>query len=304
MKKIKYLLVAIRPYQWIKNMAIFAAIIFTGQLFNPPLLEKTIIGFFSLCLLSSASYLFNDIIDAPYDRLHPVKKKRPIAAKKLSVNTAFQAAIFLLFLGLSTAYFLGFSFFLLSLIFAGLHFSYTLFLKKHALWDILSIASSFVLRTYAGEVLTGYHIPVWLMFSVIFLSLFIASGKRRSELVKEGKKTRKALHHYHEKLLDFYLALFADATLLSYSLFTFTTPPPSFRPRIFNFLLTIYPKGIDRKWMMISIPFVILGVMRYAQLIFLSEKGEQPAKALASDSLLLFSILGWGITIVSVLYVL
>jgi len=298
------LIVSLRPHQWIKNLAIFAAIIFNGQLFNINLFCPTVLGLITFCLLSSASYLFNDIIDAPYDRLHPIKKSRPIACGNLKINTAFQYALLFLVTGLISAFFLSNSFFIIALIFTVLHLFYSLILKKHALFDILGIAASFILRVYAGEVLTAYHIPIWLMLSVVFLSLFIASGKRRSEFVKRGSKTRPVLIKYQEKLLDFYLSTFANATLLCYSLFAFTAQPPIFREKIFQFFLSNYPKILDRKWLMATIPFVILGIMRYAQMIYLAQSGEQPEKVLISDRLLLFTILGWGTTVIILIYVL
>ena len=304
LNQLKPLIVSLRLHQWIKNLAIFAAIIFNGQLFNINLFYSTVLGFITLCLLSSASYLFNDIIDAPYDRLHPLKKSRPIAGGDLKINTAFQYTLLLLIAGLILAFFLSRSFFIIALVFITLHLAYSLVLKKYALFDILCIAASFILRVYSGEVLTAYHIPIWLMLSVVFLSLFIASGKRRSEFVKRGSKTRPALVKYQEKLLDFYLSTFANATLLCYSLFAFTAQPPIFQERIFQFLLSNYPKILDRKWLMATIPFVILGIMRYAQMIYLSQTGEQPEKALASDRLLLLTILGWGTTVITLIYVL
>ena len=304
LNQLRPLIISLRPHQWIKNLSIFAAIIFNGQLFNINFFYSTVLGFITLCLLSSASYLFNDIIDAPYDRLHPLKKSRPIARGDLNINTAFQYTLLLLITGLILAFFLNHSFFIIALTFISLHIIYSLVLKKHALFDILGIAASFILRVYSGEALTTYHIPIWLMLSVVFLSLFIASGKRRSEFVKEGSKTRPALIKYQEKLLDFYLSTFANATLLCYSLFAFTAQPPIFRERIFQFFLSNYPKILDRKWLMATIPFVILGIMRYAQMIYLTQKGEQPEKALVTDRLLLLTILGWGTTVITLIYVL
>ena len=304
LNQLKPLAISLRPNQWIKNLAIFAAIIFNGQLFNINLFYSTILGFITFCLLSSASYLFNDIIDAPYDRLHPLKKSRPIACGDLKINTAFQYALLLLIAGLILAFFLSRSFFIIALVFITLHLAYSLVLKKHALFDILGIAVSFILRVYSGEVLTTYHIPIWLMLSVVFLSLFIASGKRRSEFVKRGSKTRPVLVKYQEKLLDFYLSTFANATLLCYSLFAFTAQPPIFRERIFQFLLSNYPKILDRKWLMTTIPFVIIGIMRYAQMIYLTQTGEQPEKVLISDHLLLLTILGWGTMVIILIYAL
>ena len=303
-KNLKPLFVSLRPFQWIKNLAVFAAIIFNGKLFDPVLFWQSVAGFSILCGLSSASYLFNDILDAPYDRQHPLKKHRPIAKGDLKIDIAAKAAIFLIFISLTGALFLKQSFFFLSLVFVLLHLAYSLVLKKQALFDILGIAASFSLRVFAGEVLTGYHIPIWLMLSVIFLSLFVATGKRLSEMVaQEGRKTRPALFQYQQGLLNFYFSTFANATLLSYSLFAFTAQPIEFQEKVFDFLLASYPQALERKWLMITIPFVILGIMRYAQLIYLKQEGEQPEKAFINDKLTLLTVLGWGITVVFLIYV-
>ena len=299
------LFIALRPGQWIKNALIFTAVIFNGQLTNLSLLMRCFLGFIIFCFLSSASYLLNDLIDLQYDRSHPDKKYRPLASGKLKKSTAVKAAGVLCLAGLVFSLFLSWGLFLLGITFVIIHVSYSSILKKFAVLDILAIASSFIIRTFAGEVLTGFHVPVWLMLTVVFLSLFIASGKRRSELVLEGGKTRPALLAYKRQLLDFYTSTFANASLISYALFAFFTEPPKFREPFARFLLINFPKALGRKWLMAAtIPFVIFGIMRYAQLIFLAQKGEQPAKALASDHLLLSFILGWGITIISLIYVL
>jgi len=302
MSSLEALIISSRPHQWIKNLAIYSAILFTGYLFDRNYFFVTTIGFAILCLLSSASYLLNDIIDAPRDRLHPVKKFRPIASGKLSTNTAFQASVGLTIFGLAAAFLVGQSFFLISLAFITLHLTYSTFLKKHPPLDILAIATSFVLRAFAGEALTSFHIPIWLVFSVIFLSLFIASGKRKSELIKKGKETRPALEQYRQELLNSYLSIFGTATLISYALFTFTASPPEFNDKLLSFLLENYPKTINRKWLMLSVPFVIAGLMRYSQLVFLAQKGEAPERTI-KDPYLILSILGWGTVIFAIIYV-
>ena len=195
------ILVSLRPGQWIKNALIFTAIIFNGQLTTFNFFIKCLGGFVVFCLLSSASYLFNDLIDLRYDRLHPKKKYRPLASGELNPITAIQTAILLSLTGLFFSLFLGYGLFLLGLGFVLLHLLYSSILKKFAVLDILAIASSFIIRTLAGEVLTGYHVPIWLMLTVVFLSLFIAAGKRRSELVVEGSKTRPSLLSYRTCLL-------------------------------------------------------------------------------------------------------
>lgn len=298
------ILISLRPGQWIKNALVFTAITITGKLTDLPLLTKTFWGFIFFCLLSSSSYLVNDLLDVRYDRLHPEKRNRPLASGKLSSEAAIITAISLALIGLIGCLFLSFGLFLLGIGFLSLHFLYSSNIKKHAVFDILAIASSFVIRAYAGEALTGYHLPVWLMLTVVFLALFIATGKRRSELVTEGSKTRPVLSAYRRQLLDFYTSTFATASLISYSLFTFFTEPPHFSDPIKRFLLLNFPKALGRKWLMaFTIPFVIFGIMRYAQLIYEKREGEKPEKLLASDLPLSLAVIGWGIMIIFIIYV-
>ena len=302
-EKMKALITAMRPFQWIKNLSIFAAIIFTGQLFNPPELLHSVFGFISFCLLSSASYLFNDLIDAPLDRLHPLKKTRPIASGKLPKSLALEALLLLVFVSLTLAFVLNPGFFLVGLSFFLLHIFYTLKFKKHAILDILAIGVSFLLRVFGGEVLTSMHVPIWLLLTTLFLALFIASAKRHSEFLRTGKKTRPALARYREKLLDFYASTFATATFLSYALFTFLEEPPQFSSALNKFLLINFPDALGRKWMMLTIPFVLMGIMRYGQLIYERKEGEAPEKLITKDKPMILSILGWGIMVIFIIYV-
>lgn len=296
------LISALRPHQWIKNLSLYASIIFTGQLFNPPVFILASLGFLVFCALSSASYLINDIIDAPYDRLHPEKKNRPIAAGSLSKNSAFEVSAILAFLGLISAFILSPSFFIVVAIFFALHIAYSLYFKKIAVLDILAISLSFILRVLAGEILTGFHLSVWLLLTVVFLSLFIATCKRKSELELEGSTTRPTLLHYRERLLDFYASTTANATLITYSLFAYLEEPPHFL-NIKGILSQVTPNLLGRKWLMITIPLVIVGIMRYAQLIYERQAGEKPETILTSDIPLVTSIALWGLTVIFIIYV-
>ena len=296
------LIKALRPHQWVKNLSLFAPIIFTGQLFNPGLFLLTTLGFIIFCLLSSSSYLLNDVVDAPLDKLHPEKKSRPIASGKLSTNLALETLVILALLGLAAAFILSFSFFVIAAIFFALHIFYSLYLKKIAVLDILTISASFILRVLAGEFLTGFHISVWLLLTVVFLSLFIATSKRKSELELSGSVTRPSLMHYRERLLDFYGSTFANATLITYALFAYLERPPRFS-NIRGFLSEVTPNLLERKWLMITIPFVIVGIMRYAQLIYEKQAGEKPEKLITSDLPLIISIALWGISVILIIYV-
>lgn len=294
---------ALRPIQWIKNLSIFAAIILNGQLFNQTAFTKSLLAFIVFCLLSSSSYLINDIVDIDKDKLHPVKKNRPIARGDLATSNAIFIAFILLFSGLFISLFINSGFFWLSLIFILFQYTYSLLLKKKAVVDIIGISFFFIIRTYAGEVATGYHLPVWIMLAVVFLSLFLASGKRRSEINNTGTKTRSALAGYDKNLLDFYTTMFAVSTLISYALFTFTEEPVIFDGLIHHFLLENFPNALGRKWYMITILPVIFGIMRYGQVIFEMQEGERPEKIIATDIPLLMIIFMWGFMMIAIIYV-
>ncbi len=302
--KLLAIIQALRPTQWIKNVSLFAAALLNGVLLDPEMFWKSTTAFIVFSMLSSSSYLINDSIDAPKDRLHPVKKNRPIARGDLSQNLAINISFFLLIGGLSLSITLGSGFFAIALFFITLQYLYSFLLKKKAVFDIIGIASFFIIRAYAGEIATGFHLPVWIMLTVIFLSLFIASGKRRSELVNTGSKTRTALRGYGKSLLSFYTSIFAVSTLITYALFTFFEETISFNGIFHNFLLENFPNAINRKWYMITLMPVIFGIMRYGQIIFEMQEGERPEKLITTDIPLLSSVLVWGLMMLTIIYVL
>lgn len=311
MGKFYHLARALRPRQWIKNFALFAAIVFTGQLFQPQLFSKTLQAFFIFCLLSSSSYLINDAHDAPSDRLHPFKKFRPIAAGIIKPEVAILLATAGIIVGLSWATKITPAFFGVSLFFIILHLLYSFWLKKIAVIDTLVIALSYILRVYAGEAATGFHLSIWLMLCVISLSLFLALGKRRSELTLlsgysgvVSTKVRASLSHYSDRLLDVYTSMFANSTWITYALFTFIERPPIegwlWQRRWANFL----PEVPERKWLMVTIPLVIYGIMRYTQLIYEKREGESPERVLLSDYPLLFTVGFWVALVAIAIYIL
>jgi 4-hydroxybenzoate polyprenyltransferase len=298
---------AARPRQWLKNLALFATILFTGHLFEYIPLTQSLIAFFVFCFLASSNYIFNDILDIERDRKHPLKKFRPIASGKVPIKLAWITSIGLLITGLSVSLILGKSFFFMAAFFSLLEYTYSLFFKHVSVIDILMITTAYILRVYAGEAATGYHISIWLALAVLSLALFLAVGKRRAELTlmqeygSLAKDTRATLSHYSERLLDTYTAMFANSTFLSYAMFSFLTQPAR---KEFLFLSIDQPifSLPDRKWMMITIPFVLYGIMRYMQLIY-EGKGESPEKIMTSDMPLLTTIVLWASTSLIVLYV-
>lgn len=302
--KVFALVEAMRPIQWIKNLNLFAAAILNGKLTDPLVFTQSLIGFFVFSALSSSSYLVNDLVDISRDRLHPVKKLRPLARGDIPPVLAIFTALCLVFCGLVAAWSVNSSFFTISLVFILLQYSYSFIFKRKALLDILGIALFFIIRAFAGEIATGYHLPIWIMLTVIFLSLFIASGKRRSELVRTGSNTRPALQGYDRALLNFYTTMFGVCTLITYAMYTFFAEPVSFDGLIHSFLLQNFPTALDRKWYMVTLLPVIFGIMRYGQIIFEMQEGERPERVVTTDIPLLFSVLTWGLMIITIIYVL
>lgn len=297
-------MIAGRPNQWIKNGIIFTGILFAGQLFNPQIFTITFVGFIIFCMLSATSYILNDIVDYPLDRKHPAKKKRPIASGKLSIPDATFAVFLLSFISLIAALFVSIPFFLVAFTFLLLHFFYSLYFKQKPVLDIFAISFSFMLRAFAGSVISGYHIQIWLLLTIFFVSLFIASVKRHAELVNQGTTTRTSLVKYRETLLLFLTSTFATLTITAYSLYTFLETPPLIDHRsAFSGLSFILPDFEARKWLMITIPLVVYGIIRYGQLLYDREQGEAPEKIIMQDKVLLTLMAMWALIVITLLYV-
>jgi len=294
----------LRVNQWLKNLVIFTSIIFSGKLFNINLLVNTVEAFFIFCLLSSASYVLNDIIDYPFDKKHSIKKNRPIASGEVSMPEATFLVFVLTLISLLLALFFSTQFFLISLTFILLHFFYSLFLKKHPVIDIFTISLSFTIRAYAGIVATGFHIPVWMMLTIFFMSLFMATVKRHAELVAQGKEARASLYRYNEHFLDFLTYTAATATIMSYSFYTYFEKPPEVKTLLENFFSDYYPALEARKLLMITIPLVVYGITRYAQLLYERYEGERPEKVITTDIPLIVTIGLWIIILIGLIYVL
>lgn len=300
----------LRPRQWIKNTAIFAAITFSGSLFEWQVFQKVFFAFIVFCSLSSASYIINDIFDIQKDRLHPFKRFRPLANKTLSVSYALGVAFVLIIFSFLLGLLVNPAFLILGVIYLIVQFFYSTILKPIAIIDILAIALGYILRVYAGELAGSVHISVWLLLTTISLSLFLAIGKRRSELtlVSQNKSVnisdiRKTLSHYSERLLDVYASIFATSTFVSYTLFTFLENPRGFNLGLNIFMPDFLPGFFQRKWLMITIFPVVYGLMRYLQDIYEKHEGESPERVLTSDKPLLATVISWIVLLIVIIYV-
>ena len=300
----------LRPKQWMKNFAVFAAIMFTGELFDIPVLLRVILAFVIFSMLSSAMYIINDIFDIDKDRMHPFKRFRPLAHGDLSILYALAISLFFTIISLLISLSLSPAFFLLVIVYIILHLSYSMFFKNIAVLDILALASAYILRVYAGEVVSSFHISVWLVLTTVALSLFLAIGKRRSELTlishlpsQDKEATRKTLSHYSERLLDVYASIFATSAFIFYSLFTFLENPGGLKISFSLLLPDFLPSSFQRKWLMITIIPVVYGLMRYLQDIYEKQEGESPEKVLLSDTPLLITVILWGLLSIFIIYV-
>jgi len=279
---------------------------FSGRLFHRPSFLVVLWAVIVFSLLTSSSYFINDIVDYSRDRLHPFKKFRPIASGELPIPLAAFFAMIGIFISFYFAFQFSFFFFLVCLTYFALQIVYSFYLKHLVILDVFSIAASFILRIYAGAIVLNYHISIWFLLCVTSLALFLAVGKRRAELAILSKESapahRKTLTHYSPTLLDNYLATFAASTWLSWAFFTFLESPPIvFGPLLSTTILPLTISGTN-KWLMITIPVVIYGLMRYMNIIYGGSRAESPERVLLSDKPLLGAVLLWGFLVVWVIY--
>lgn len=300
-----------RPRQWIKNFALFAGLIFTGNLENQDATILAVRSFFIFCAISSATYYINDCFDLNRDREHPFKRLRPIASGALPIPIAIFTAVVLVFIALFAANQINPAFFLATLSYLILQLLYSSLLKKVILIDVMTIAAGFVLRIYAGVWAIGAHLNVWFLLTITSFALFLAIGKRRSELTliqfhqssHKDTKTRETLKHYPESLLDILTSMFANATWISYAFFCFLQPPILARPRVLGILNVIFSqRGTEAKYLMATIPVVIYGVMRYLYVIYEKREGESPERVLLTDKPLLSAVIIWVLMVIGIIY--
>lgn len=270
---------AMRPRQWTKNLLLFAGIIFAAKLGDLSRWVEAVAAFAAYCAASSASYLVNDIRDAPHDRLHPVKRARPIARGELPPRVAVVLAVGLLVLAFGLVVPLGLASVLLLCTFFALQAAYTLSLKHLVLLDVMTIGGLFVVRAAAGAAAVDVRISPWLLLCTALLALFLALAKRRGELVLVGAEAtpgRPVLEGYSLALVDQLVTVVAASTVISYCLYTFTAR--------------------DSKAMMVTIPFVVFGVFRYLLLMHRRDLVEEPEEVLLRDLPILLCITAWAAT--------
>ncbi len=284
------LFVSLRPRQWSKNLLVFAGLVFSRNLFDPADFLRSLVGFVAFCLLSSAVYLINDLADLESDRLHPLKRFRPIASGRLKPGPAKIAAVVAAALALAGGWALDWRFGVVGLTYFLMQLGYSFGLKRIVVLDVMTVAAGFALRAVAGTVLVHVTISSWLFVCTILGALFIALAKRRHELLfleNGGAAHRAVLEKYSEPLLDQMMAVATSSTVIAYCLYTIAPE-------------TVAKFGTNN--LMLTVPFVLYGVYRYLYLVYRKEMGGAPEKVLLTDVPLMVDGLLWAASVVAVLY--
>lgn len=281
MKKFLPYIQLCRPHQYIKNGFVWLPLLFAEQIQFFQGVVPTAIGFFSFCMAASGVYVLNDLRDMDEDRLHPVKKSRPLASGEASAREAaiLLYALFALGIGISWS-FLGWAFTMVVVSYIGLNIAYSLGLKNFAIVDVVCIATGFVLRIIGGAVTARTDISHWIVIVTFLLAIFLALAKRRSDLLQNSNRQqlRKSLIGYNMEYISLAMAVMASVIVVCYILYTVS-------PEI------ISKHGTNKLYL--SGFWVVLGILRYMQITFVKNLGGSPTRVVLSDPFLQSLILGW-----------
>jgi 4-hydroxybenzoate polyprenyltransferase len=284
------LALSLRPYQWTKNLIIFAALMFGQRLLDPHAVLLSVAAFVVFCALSGVVYLLNDVADREVDRAHPIKRHRPIASGAVPVRVAVTTAAVLAAGALATAFWLGTLFGAIASIYVALLTLYSGPLKHVVIIDVLTIAIGFVLRAAAGAVVIHVAISHWLFILTVLLALFLVLSKRRHELVllADGATShRRILQEYSPYLLDQMISVVTASTLVAYAFYT------------------VSPETIAKfhtNTLGLTLPFPIYGIFRYLYLVHQKEGGGSPAEMLLTDRPLLVCVALWAVAVAAIIY--
>ena len=286
MGKIGLYIACLRPRQWIKNLVVIAALIFSRNLFKPHMAARSLEALGIFCLLSGAIYVFNDLKDLAQDRAHPVKRTRPIASGEVTKSEALALGLAAAVIGLVLASQINEGFLWISITYVALITCYSLGLKHMVVLDVLIISIGFVLRAIAGvealkDLDPGVVLSPWLLVCTLFLALFLGFNKRRHELdllADNASQHRKSLQEYSMEFLDAMIAVVTAATVIAYAIYT------------------IWPKTVAKFGtgrLIYTVPFVVFGLFRYMYLVMMKNKGGSPSEVLSSDLPLIGDIALW-----------
>lgn len=287
---IKDIFISLRPRQWVKNIVLFAGLIFSQNVFNPAGISIVFAAVLIFCLASSGIYLINDIFDASHDQKHPQKKHRPIASGRLDKGLALALALMLLFWALLAGLILNRNFFLVLGVYVAVEILYSVLFKNIVILDVFCIASGFLLRVISGAVVIDVPISNWLLICTIFLSLFLALAKRRSELVlleDDAREHRRVLREYSLSFLDQMITIVTASTVLSYVLYALSPETVS----------KFHTRNLEY-----SIVFVVYGIFRYLYLVYQKKEGGSPERLLFTDKPLLINLILYAFAVVIIIY--
>jgi 4-hydroxybenzoate polyprenyltransferase len=286
----KPIIKTLRPKQWVKNLFVFAPLVFSVKLFDLHSIILATKAFFSFCFISGALYTLNDLCDINEDRLHPVKRLRPLASGRLTKSAAIAIIIISAAIGLALAFSLNRNFLLIILGYLLLQVLYSSWLKHVVILDIFVVATGFLLRVIAGAVAIRVEISSWILICTILLALFLSMTKRRHEFfLLPGNATahRPILKEYNPYLLDQMISVVTASTLIAYCLYTVSEETVAkFHTR--NLILTT--------------PFVLYGIFRYLYLVHQKNQGSTPEELVLKDKPLLADIILWIISVGLILY--
>jgi 4-hydroxybenzoate polyprenyltransferase len=288
--QLRLLLKTMRPKQWTKNVFVWAAVVFDLKLFQPEPFLATLLTFVLFCLISSAVYIINDLVDIEKDRLHPEKRNRPLASGALSPRLATIAAIAIVAGCLPVAWILGLPLVLVLYGYLVLMIAYSFWLKNMVIIDVLTIAIGFVLRVAAGVIVVhAERFSPWMYVCMLLLALFLGLGKRRQEIIlmqDNGGSTRPILSEYNLRFVDEMLALVSASTVMAYASYTFSAPNLP-----------------HNHAMMLTIPVVLYGLFRYLYLIHVKGETDPPDVVALKDRGLQIDVVMFGLMVVLIFYV-
>ena len=282
---------SLRPKQWHKNLFIFAPLIFSQNVFEWPLLQRSLLGFLAFCLLSGAVYIFNDLHDMEEDKRHPLKARRPLASGRLKKTHVWIAFILTGTGSLALSYALSPSFFAAALVYFVLQTAYSLGLKHIVILDLFIIAAGFLLRVVAGGLVIDVSLSPWILICIFLLALFLAMGKRRHELVMLGDEAqahRPILKEYSPLLLDQMISVVTASTVVAYCLYTISDE-------------TVAKFGTTN--LIFTAPFVIYGIFRYLYLVHRKSQGGSPEALILKDKPLFIALILWITVSAIILYI-
>ena len=279
-----------RLQQWIKNLFIFAALIFSANLFNLHDLIYTGLGFLFFSLSASGVYIINDIADFEKDKLHPLKSRRPLPSGRLSKSLALVASVLLLLIGLIGSFYLNLNFAVIIILYVIINLIYSFKVKEIVILDVMTISAGFVLRVVSGAVLINVPTSEWLIICTVLLSLFLGFSKRRHELIlleNHAISHRSVLRDYSPIFLDQMISIVTATTVMSFALYTISEE-------------TVHKFGTTH--LIYTVPFVLYGIFRYLYLVHKKEEGGNPAKLALTDVPLLVNIILWFICVTLIIY--